>query len=41
MIKNYKLKDIEDVVFDMDELMDTEGFVVVIDNYLHFVVSGW
>lgn len=34
MIKNYKLKDIEDVVFDMDELMDTEDFVVVIDNDL-------
>lgn len=34
MIKNYKLKDIEDVVFDMDELMDTEGFVVVIDDDL-------
>lgn len=41
MIKNYKLKDIEDVVFDMDELMDTEGFVVVIDDDLHIVVSGW
>lgn len=34
MIKNYKLKDIEDVVFDMDELMDIEGFVVVIDDDL-------
>lgn len=41
MIKNYKLKDIEDVIFDMDELMDTEGFVVVIDDDLHIVVSGW
>lgn len=41
MIKNYKLKDIEDIVFDMDELMDTEGFVIVIDDDLHIVVSGW
>lgn len=41
MIKNYKLKDIEDVVFDMDELMDIESSVVVIDDDLHIVVSGW
>lgn len=41
MIKNYKLKDIEDVVFDMDELMDIERSVVVIDDDLHIVVSGW